>query len=811
MNRVGSSLPGTVALIAALSTCLALPANAQEVLPHPQPAFKGKIGRTAAKSTPDFPKAIEAPKGAPNVLLILTDDVGYGASSTFGGPISTPTFDALAKDGLRYNMFHTTALCSPSRAALITGRNHHTCATGVITEFGTGYPGYNTLMPKSCGTVGEILRQHGWNTAWFGKNHNVPDWQSSQDGPFDLWPTALGFEYFYGFIGGDTDQWHPALFEGTKPIEAPNNPKYHLDADLADHAIAWIRQQHALAPDRPFFAYYAPGLCHAPHHAPKEWIAKFKGKFDQGWDKVREETLARQIQQGVVPAGTKLTARPKEIPAWDSLTPDQKRLYAHMMEVYAGCLSFCDYDIGRVIQAIEDDGLRDNTLIIYEMGDNGASGEGTLQGLSNEVGVAANGVDETVPYLVSIMDQLGGPLFYNHYPVGWAHAMDTPFQWTKQIASHFGGTRNGLVISWPERIKQTGGVRSQFCSIIDIAPTILEAAGVKEPTMINGVKQTPIEGFSLAYTFDNASAPTHHKTQYFELLSNRGVYQDGWIANTTPLRLPWAKAVPGSKGANPDDFKWELYHVAEDYSQSNNLAEKYPAKLKELQTVFDGEARKYNVYPLDATFAERGDVSIRPSLTRGRTTFTYYPGMIRIPEGTAPDLKNRSYTITAEVEISNSGASGVIATQGGRFGGWGLLMNDGKPEFVHAFSNQPQHKYRVASSTRLTPGKHTLKFVFDYDGPGFGKGGTGTLSVDDKQVAQGRIARTIPVRISLDETLDIGEDTGTPVVEDYVSKMPFKFTGDLKKVVIELGKSGVMGSNVKKLEDSVRQAANSTE
>ena len=798
----------TLAVAAAFCAVFAVTAMSQEeVLPRPPQPFQGKIGRTAAESTPDFPKGIEAPKGAPNVLLILTDDVGFSAASTFGGPIPTPTFDKLAKAGLRYNMFHTTALCSPSRAALISGRNHHTCATGVITEFGTGFPGYNTVMPKSCGTVGEILKQNGWNTSWFGKNHNVPDWQSSQDGPFDLWPTGLGFEYFYGFIGGDTDQWHPALFDGTKPIEAPNDPKYHLDADLADHAVAWIQQQKALAPDKPFFAYYAPGLCHAPHHAPKEWIAKFKGQFDQGWDKVREETLARQIQLGVVPAGTKLSARPKEIPAWDSLNDKQKKLFAHMMEVYAGCLAFCDSNIGRVIKAIEDTGQLDNTLIIYEMGDNGASGEGTLQGLANEVGVAANGVEETVDYLVSIMDDLGSPLTYNHYPVGWAHAMDTPFQWTKQIASHFGGTRNGLVISWPARIKQVGQVRSQFSHIIDIVPTILEACGVKEPTMINGVKQTPIEGVSMVYTFDDANAPTRHKTQYFEMLCNRGIYEDGWMASTTPLRLPWAKAVPGSKGANPDDFPWELYHVTDDFSQANNVVAQNPDKLKELQDVFDREAKKYNVYPLDATFAERADVSIRPSLTRGRTSFTYFPGTVRVPEGSAPDLKNKSYTVVAEVEIPEGGADGVIATQGGRFGGWGLLIIDGKPQFVHAFSNQAQHKYRVASNEKLAAGKHTIKFDFAYAGPGFGKGGTGTLTVDGKQVAQGKIEHTIPVRISLDETLDIGEDTGTPVVEDYVDKMPFKFTGTIGKVVIEPGKSGLASADEPVLQESNRRLA----
>jgi arylsulfatase len=785
-------------------------AAAQEALPRAQQPFTGKIGRTAAESTPDFPKPFAAPEGAPNVLLILTDDVGFSASSTFGGAIPTPTMDQLAKAGLSYNTFHTTALCSPTRSSLITGRNHHTNATGVITEFATGFPGYNSLMPKSSGSVGEILRQNGYNTAWFGKNHNVPDWQSSQAGPFDLWPTALGFEYFYGFIGGDTDQWHSAIFEGTKPIEPEeqrgSNPK-HFDELMADKAIAWIRQQHSLAPDKPFFAYYAPGLTHAPHHAPTEWIAKFKGQFDQGWDKLREETFARQIKMGIIPANTRLTARPKEIPAWDSLSADQKRLYVRMIEVYAGSLAYVDYNIGRVIKAVEDTGELDNTLIIYEMGDNGASGEGTLQGLANEVGVAANGVEESIPYLLSIIDDLGGPKTYNHYPVGWAHAMDTPFQWTKQVASHFGGTRNDLVISWPKRIKQTGEVRPQFSHVIDIVPTILEAAGIKAPTMINGVKQTPIEGKSMVYTFDNAKAPTRHPTQYFELLANRGVYDNGWMANTSPERLPWAAPAPGVAAANPDDFKWELYNIAEDFSQANNLAAKNPAKLKELQAVFDREAKKYNVYPLDASFAERADVSIRPSLTRGRSTFTYYPGVVRVPEGAAPDTKNKDYVVTAEVDIPAGGADGVLVTQGGRFGGWGLLILDGKLQFDYAFSNQPQHKYRVVSNENLAAGKHTIKYDFKYDGPGYGKSGTGTLSVDGKQVAQGKIERTIPVRFSLDETLDVGEDTGTPVVEDYADKMPFKFTGTLNKLVVELGKSGLTAKDEKELEEHYKRLA----
>jgi arylsulfatase len=776
------------------------------VLPKPEPPFHGKIGRTVKHSTPDFPKGVRAPEGAPNVLLIMTDDVGFGASGTFGGPIPTPTMDKLAASGLRYNRFHTTSLCSPSRAALITGRNHHSCSTGNIMEFGTGYPGYNSLMPKSCGTVAQVLRGNGYNTSWYGKNHNVPDWHSSQDGPFDLWPTGLGFEYFYGFIGGDTNQWHSALFEGTKPIEAPEQgggKLTHLDQLLADHAINWIRMQKAVAPDKPFFAYYSPGIAHAPHHAPKDWIARFKGKFDQGWDKVREETLERQKKLGVVPEGAKLTPRPKEIPAWDSLNDDEKKVYARMMEVYAGALAHCDHQIGRVIEAVAETGQLDNTLVIYIMGDNGASAEGSLHGTTNEVSLPSN-VTEDLPYLLSMLDKLGGPETYNHYPVGWAHAMDTPMQWTKQVASHFGGTRNGLVISWPKRIKARGETRSQFHHIIDIVPSILEAAGVPMPEEIGGVKQRPLEGVSMVYTFDDAKAKDRHTTQYFEMMGNRAIYHDGWMASTTPLRLPWVVA---GASPDPDDFQWELYHVAEDFSQADDLAAKNPQKLKELQAVFDAEAKRYNVYPLDSSFSERADPSIRPSLTRGRTVFTYYPGMVRIPEGSTPDVKNKSYQIAADVEIPDGGASGVLATQGGRFAGWGLLVLDGKPVFVHAISNQAKYKYRIGSDEKLSPGEHTITFDFAYDGGGVGKGGTGTLSVDGKKVAEGRIPRTVAFRFSLDETFDVGEDTGTPVIEDYADKMPFRFAGKLNKLTIRLGKSKLGAADERELKEGARRVA----
>ena len=759
-------------------------ATAQDVLPRPEAPFNGKIGRTAKDSKPDFPKGVEAPKGAPNILLILTDDVGFGASSPFGGPIQTPTFQRVADAGLRYNAFHTTALCSPTRAALIAGRNHHSIASGSITEFATGYPGYNSLVPKSAGTVAQVLRDYGYGTSWFGKMHNVPDWMSSQAGPFDLWPTGLGFDYFYGFIGGDSDQWHPALYENKTPIEPYlGNPNYILNNDLADKAIEWLQMQHALAPNKPWLLYYATGTDHAPHHAPKEWIAKYKGQFDQGWDKVREETLARQIKMGIVPPNTQLTKRPEQLPAWDSLSADQKRLYARMMEVYAGALSHADHEIGRLIDAVQATGQLDNTILIYIMGDNGASAEGTLQGTSNEVAVNANGVQESVPFLLSIIDQLGGPTTYNHYPVGWAHAMDAPMQWTKQVASHFGGTRNGMAIAWPVRIKDKGAIRSQFCHVIDIVPTLYEAIGIKPPKVLDGVKQKPIEGTSLVYTWNSPSAPTRHTVQYFEMFGNRAIYKNGWMASTTPLRLPWVNV---GSDPSPDDFKWELYNINDDFSQAKNLAASNPTKLKELQAAFDVEAKKYNVYPLDSSFAERADPAIRPSLTRGRNEFTYYPGMVRIPEGSSPNFKNKSFAVAAEINVPAGGASGVLATLGGRYGGWALLIQDGKPEFAYALSNQPEHKWRIISPAPIAAGDHTVRFSFKYDGGGIGKGGDGTLFVDGKQVAQGRIERTIPVRFSLDETFDIGEDTGTPVIETYVDKMPFRFTGTLKRVVVVL-------------------------
>jgi arylsulfatase A-like enzyme len=771
-NMLLASVSGAVTSLFAAAT------RAQDVLPRPEPPFKGHIGRTVEESTKDFPQEVKAPKGAPNVLLILTDDVGFGASSTFGGPVPTPTMDRLARDGLRYTEFHTTALCSPTRASLLTGRNHHSAATGIIMEGGTGFPGYNTLMPKSVGTFSEVLRQSGYNTAWYGKNHNVPDWHNSQAGPFDLWPTGLGFEYFYGFIGGDTSQWAPAIFEGIKPIEPPHDDTdYFFEKDMADKAIERIRLLNALAPDKPWVTYYAPGTAHAPHHAPKDWIAKFKGQFDQGWDMVREETLARQKAQGVVPQDTQLTERSEGIPAWDSLDADHKRVAAHMMEVYAAALNYCDSQMGRVVDAIADMGKLDNTLIIYIQGDNGASAEGGPQGLLNEMSFF-NAIPEDFSEVMRRMDELGGPTTFNHYPIGWAHAMDTPFQWTKQIASHFGGTRNGMVISWPDRIKDRGGVRTQFHHVIDIAPTILEAVGVQMPAMLNGVPQKPIEGVSMVYSFDDPKAASTRRTQYFEMFANRAIYNDGWVAATTPPLAPWAsgKTIP------VDDYKWELYDITKDFSQANNLAAKEPQKLREMQELFWIEAARHNVLPLDNSKLERMNVDNRPSLTQGRALFTYYPGMTRIPEGSAPSILNKSFKIGAELTIPASGAEGVLVTQGGRFNGWGLYVLAGKPVFH--YNTVGVFRYTVAAPDQLSPGHHTIVLDFTYDGGGLGKPGTAKLLVDGKQVAEARIERTIPFRISADETLDIGEDTGTPVSEDY--HVPFRFTGDLKKLAIQL-------------------------
>lgn len=779
-----------ISIVVALTMVnVALPLFAQQeqtdsidrtILPIPEPVFRGRIGLTPADSEKDFPRQVEAPEGSPNVVIIMPDDVGFAASEVFGGPIPTLAFDRVAEAGLRYNSFHTTAQCSPTRAALLTGRNHHTAGTGSIMEMGVGYPGYNTLVSKKLAGIGEILKYNGYNTAWFGKNHNVPDWQNSQSGPYDLWPSGLGFEYFYGFLGGDTNQWAPALFENTTPMEPPHDePDYHFDVDLADQAIKRLRLLHAMSPDKPFFFYYVPGTSHAPHHAPKKWIDKFKGHFDKGWDVMREEIFERQKQLGIIPANAKLTERPEAIPAWDSLDPERKKVFARMMEVYAGALAHCDHQINRFLDALEKTGRMDNTLIIYIMGDNGPSGEGGAQGMLNEM-TLFNGVIEEFENVKKAYDTLGGPMHFNHKPAGWAHAMSTPFQWTKLVASHFGGTRNAMAISWPKRIKDKGGLRTQFHHVIDILPTVLETAGLPEPVKVNGFDQKPIEGVSMVYTFDDAEAPSRRTTQYFEIYARRAIYHDGWVAATTPKTAPWIPSEP-SKNAHTE-YEWELYNVDEDFSQAENLASQYPEKLQALKDQFLVEATKYNVLPLDDSTIERFDVANRPSLTAGRTTFTYYEGMTRIPEGSAPDLKNRSWQIEAQVKVPDGGAEGLIMTQGGRFNGLGLYLKEGKPIFIYNFLGLERSS--VIAPEALSPGEHTILVRFKYSGGGAGQPADIELLVDGSNAAHGRIKKTIPIRLSLDETLDIGEDTGTPVSEDY--KVPFKFTGEIEKVTISL-------------------------
>lgn len=769
-------------ILIALLVFLGSHGAAAETLPLPAPPFKGKIGKTYKDSIPDFPKPVQAPKDAPNVLLIILDDVGFGHAGTFGGPVTTPTLDRLAQNGLRYNQFHTTALCSPTRAALLTGRNHHSVGVGNIMEFATGYPGYNAMMPKSAATVAEVLRQHGFNTAAFGKWHLAPGRETSSLGPFDRWPTGQGFEYYYGFLAAETNQYYPALFENKNPISPPATPEegYILNKDLADHAIKWLHYQHSVAPHKPFFIYYAPGACHAPHHAPKEWIDKYKGQFARGWDKVREETYARQKQSGVVPANTKLTPRPQEIPGWDTLTPDQKRLFAHMQEAYAAYLAHTDHEIGRVVESLRQMGRLDNTMVVYIVGDNGPSAEGSLQGTLNEVAEAGNAIVEPLEVMLKRYDEIGGPNTLGHYPVGWAWAGSSPHQWVKQVASHFGGVRNPMVISWPKRITDNGGLRPQFHHVIDLAPTILEVTGIQAPTMVNGVKQKPIEGVSLAYTFDKAGAQAKSRrtTQYFEMFGNRGVYHDGWMASTRHGRLPWE-----TLGHATGDFeadKWELYNVAEDFSQADDLAGKHPRKVKELKDLFWKEAKKYNVLPLDDRFAERV-LEARKTLPPAPKSFAYYPGTTRVNAELAPDIFNKSYSITAQVDNPDGKAEGVLVTQGSKFGGYGLFVQNGKPAFVYNWGDSA--RYTITTAEPLPTGKSTIRFDFAWDGGKPGAGGTGTLFINDKKAGEGRVEHTMMTGFSFDETFDVGEDSGAPAA-DY--RIPFRFTGKLEKLTVDL-------------------------
>jgi arylsulfatase len=748
------------------------------VLPIPEPQYPHSTVLDVRNATPPPRFEVKAPAKAPNVVIVLIDDMGFGQSSAFGGPIHMPTVEELANKGLSYNEFHTTALCSPTRAALLTGRNHHMNNMGSITETATAFPGNTGQRPNSIAPLAEMLRLNGYSTAAFGKSHETAAWEVSPSGPTDRWPTRAGFDKFYGFIGGETNQWAPLLYDGMNQVEPSHDPNYHFMTDMTNQAIDWMQYQKSLTPDKPFFIYFAPGATHAPHQVPKEWIAKYKGKFDQGWDALREQTLARQIKLGVVPPDTKLAPKPDAIKDWAALSADEKKLFARQMEVFAGFGEYADAEIGRLIKAIEATGELDNTLIFYVVGDNGASAEGGMNGLFNEM-TYFNGVRETVADVLKHYDELGGPTTYGHYAAGWAVAGDTPFTWTKQVASSYGGTRNGMVVHWPKGIKAKGEVRSQWHHVIDIAPTILEAAGLPEPKIVNGTPQTPIEGVSMVYTFADSKAPSRHTTQYFEIFGNRAVYNDGWLAGTVH-RAAWE-----FKPRNTlDQDKWELYDTRSDFSLANDLAAKNPEKLKELQDLFLSEAVKYSVLPIDDRTLERmnGAMVGRPDLMAGRNTLTVHEGMTGMSENVFINLKNRSHSITAEVQIPKTGANGVILAQAGRFGGWSLYVKDGKPTYTYNWLGL--QRYTVAAKQALPPGKVTLRFEFAYDGGGVGMGGTGTLFVNGQNVGSGRIDRTQCCAFSADEGADVGADEGTPVTEAY--KVPFRFTGKIDKVTIEM-------------------------
>jgi len=788
-------IPGSVVrLVSALYVLASLssPALAQEqrkadvqvsgtpsVLPQPDFHFSGDVGRTYRDSDPaQFPQPMQAPKGAPNIVLILLDDVGFGQFSTFGGGVPSPTMDRLAAEGLRYNRFHTTALCSPTRAALLTGRNAHSAATGIITEGATGYDGYTGILPRSTGVVAEVLRQNGYMTAMIGKNHNTPTWETSAAGPFDRWPNGLGFDYFYGFNGGDTNQWNPLVFENHNLVTPSTDPNYHLTVDLADHAISWVRKVKSIAPDRPFFLYVAPGATHAPHHAPQEWIDRFKGQFDMGWDKYRELTFERQKKLGVIPANARLTSRPDGLPAWESLEPDQKRLYARMMEVFAAFGAHADDQMGRIVDAVKRTSGAENTLFIYIAGDNGASAEGGLEGSVNE-NLFFNGFVEKWQDNLKVIDELGGPKHFNHFPAAWAHAMNTPFQWTKRIPSHFGGTRNPMIISWPSHIKDQGGLRNQFTHVIDIVPTIYQVTGITPPTVLNGVPQKPIEGVSLAYTLDDAKAAERHTTQYFELGARRGIYHKGWMASARGAD-PWRPV-----GSNPDEQTWELYNIDEDFSQAVDLAAGNPQKVRELQDLWWAEAARYDVLPLDWRGVERlsSELMGRPTFGANRKTFTYYPGQVGLPNAASPRILNRSWTLTADIDTSAGDVEGMIVTQGGLVGGFGLYVRDRKPTFVYNYLSE--ERYTITGDP-LPIGKAKIRVDFAYQGEEGqrGKGAAVTLSVNGAKVAAGQLPRTIPNLISLNEGLDIGEDVGSAV--DFSYRLPFKFTGAIDSVTFEL-------------------------
>ena len=793
-------------------------------IPAPPLPFGGVIKESVKDSKPYWPPPVVAPKGAPNILLIMTDDQGYGISSTFGGVIPTPSLDRVAKVGLRYTQFHSTALCSPTRAALITGRNHHSVGTGVVGELATGYPGYDSIIGLERATIGEILKENGYATSWFGKEHNTPSFQYSIAGPYDQWPSGMGFEYFYGFMGGETDQWTPYLFKDHTQITPwVGHPGYNLTTDMADEAVKYLHSMNAVAPDKPFFLYYVPGGTHSPHQPTKEWIDKIHAMhlFDGGWEKLRDTIFANQKKLGVIPPDTQLTPWPDgqaalggaKLPRWDSLSFIQKKLYIRQAEVFAAYAAYTDYEIGRVIQEVQNQGKLDNTLIIYICGDNGTSPEGTLEGTYNTL-TAYNGI-LTLPEPLQLLhyEDWGSDKTYPHMAVGWTWAFDTPFKWTKQVASHFGGTRQGMAISWPGHITDVGGIRTQFHHVIDIVPTLLEATGIKAPELVNGIPQKPIEGTSMAYTFDPAAAgpnaPSKHETQYFEMVGNRAIYHDGWVAATTPPVAPW---MLGATMPALSDYHWELYNIAKDYSENNDLAAQQPDKLKQMQALFLTEAAKYQVFPLDNSGFVRV-LSPKPSATAGKTEFTYTGVNAGIPYGSAPNILDKDYTITAEITVPKGGAEGMIVTLGGRFGGYAMLLQKGKPVFTYNLLDMERFRWegglglaRDVLGKALAPGKHTLVFDFKYDGPGPGKGGTGVFTVDGKELAKKTIAHTIPLLMTVDETFDVGMDTGTGVDESY--KLPFKFTGTIDKLTFKLGPSQMSAADKKAAEEAYAKVNN---
>jgi arylsulfatase A-like enzyme len=766
-------------------------------LPPPPAPFRGQIGLDASQSKPCWPARVVPPNGAPNVLLIMTDDAGYGVSGTFGGVIPTPALDRIAKMGLRYTQFHSTALCSPTRAALITGRNHHSVGFGVVTEQSTGFPGYNSIIGPENATIGEILKENGYATSWFGKEHNTPNFQYTVAGPYDQWPVGMGFEYFYGFMGGETDQWTPYLFRNqTQIFPWVGKPGYNLTTDLADEAIKYLNDLNAADPDKPFFLYYVPGGTHAPHQPTPEWIEKFNGKFDMGWNELREQIFANQKRLGVIPQSTQLTPWPDDLPKWDTLDAQSKRLFARQAQVFAAYVAYTDHEIGRVIQAVDDLGKLDNTLIIYIEGDNGTSAEGSTLGTPVDM-AAIQGVNVPVAEQLKSYDVWGSAKTTPHMSVAWSWAFDTPFKWTKQIASHFGGTRQGMCMAWPARITDAGGIRPQFHHMIDIVPTILEAANIQAPEMVNGVAQRPIEGVSMAYTWDkaNANAPSARTTQYFEMFGNRAIYHDGWIAATTPPSPPWLMGL----AKMPDvinGYNWELYNITDDYSENNDLAAKMPDKLHEMQELFLVEAAKYNVFPLDNSVVQRA-IAPRPSATAGRDVFSYSGEVAGLDPAAGPSIIARSYTITADVDVPTGGGDGMIVTEGGRMGGYGLYLLKGKPVFLYNFLDLERTRWEGQQA--LAPGKHTIVFDFTYDGPGFGKGGKGVLSVDGNQVANNSLTHSIPFLLTLGETFDVGVDTRTPV-DDTDYQVPFHFTGKVAKVTFKLGPPQLLGDDQKEAQ-----------